>query len=82
MQHALAPPPSYTAGVRCRWLIPGDILRYLSSPRRDRESLIEFLRGLNLAEEWDREDLRGLVAVIACTGVQALNPKYWKYLRR
>jgi predicted ATP-grasp superfamily ATP-dependent carboligase len=79
---SLPPPPSYSAGVRCRWLVPGDILRYLSSPAPDRESLAEFLRDLRLAEEWDPEDVRGGLALLACTGAQALNPHYWKYLRR
>jgi len=78
----LPPPPDYLVGVRCRWIVPGDILRYLSSPRHEREPLMDFLRDLRLAEEWDREDLRGGLATLACSGAQALNPHYWKYLRR
>ncbi len=79
---ALPPPPDYPAGVRCRWLVPGDVLRYLSSAAHGREALGEFLRGLWLAEEWDRRDLRGSIATVICTAAQALNPHYWKYLRR
>ncbi|MHC4777196.1 MAG: carboxylate--amine ligase [Planctomycetota bacterium] len=30
----LGPPPEYPLGVRSRWLLPGDILHYLSNPDR------------------------------------------------
>ncbi|MFH1244037.1 MAG: HAD-IB family phosphatase [bacterium] len=77
----LPPAPKYQDGIRCRWLIPGDILRYLTQEAH--ESLWEFCRGIpKLCEEWDRQDLRGAIATIVCTGVLALNPKYWKYVRR
>jgi predicted ATP-grasp superfamily ATP-dependent carboligase len=70
--------PSYEAGVRLRWMMPGEVLRFFHDP--DREPLGSFLRGLPRdAEEWDPADLRGLVATIACTAVLALNPRYWKY---
>ncbi|MDR3608520.1 MAG: ATP-grasp domain-containing protein [Oligoflexia bacterium] len=77
------PPPTYPAGVRCRWMIPGEILRYLTQPRAERESLCRFMKGLpGLAEEWDPQDLQGAIATIVCTGAYAINPRYWKYLRR
>lgn len=28
------PPPPYRVGVRCRWLFPGDLLHFLTNPRR------------------------------------------------
>ena len=74
---------SYSANVRCRWMMPGEILRYLSQPRERRESLLSFLKGLpGMAEEWDWRDLRGGFSALICTAVLALNPRYWKYLRR
>ncbi len=80
---AVAPVNQYRTGVRCRWMIPGEVLRYLSTPRAERESLREFLRGLpGIAEEWDGTDLRGTLATIICSGLLALHPRYWKYLRR
>lgn len=80
---ALGPPPSYPDGVRCRWMVPGEVLRYLSEGRSQREGLLEYLRGLpGSAEEWDRSDLRGTLATVACTAALALNPRYWKYVRR
>ena len=73
----------YPAQVRCRWMIPGEILRYLTQEKSRRESLLRFLRGLpGMAEEWDRTDLRGALATLICTAALALNPKYWKYVLR
>lgn len=31
---AVPPPPPYRVGVRCRWLFPGDLLHFLTNPRR------------------------------------------------
>ena len=79
----LDPVPDYADGVRCRWMIPGDILRYLSQSKTERESLREFVKGLPyLAEEWDKSDIRGTIASIVCPAANSLNPRYWKYLRR
>jgi predicted ATP-grasp superfamily ATP-dependent carboligase len=30
------PPPAYRTGVRCRWLLPGDLLHFLANPSRFR----------------------------------------------
>ena len=77
------PAPEYPAGVRCRWLVPGEILRYVTQPRKEREPLREFLRGLPAtAEEWDRHDVRGSLASVVCTGALGLRPSNWKYLTR
>lgn len=77
------PAPAPILGVRCRWLIPGDVLRWLTAARGARESLWAFCQGLpGLAEEWDSRDLRGLVASIVCQGAGVLRPKYRKMLDR
>ena len=77
------PPVSYADHVRCRWMLPGEILRYLGTPPGERESLGEFLRGLpRSAEEWDSTDRRGALATFVCTGALAMNFRYWKFLRR
>ena len=74
---------SYNTETRCRWLIPGDILRYVSAPKRERESFLTFLSGLPaIAEEWDRTDLQGFISTLFCTFIAGCNPKYWKYVRR
>ena len=75
--------PSYPAGVRCRWLVPGEFLRYATQPSKERESFREFLRGLpSTAEEWDARDIRGSLASVVCTGALGLRPSNWKYLTR
>ncbi len=80
---SLEAPPAYPAGVRCRWMVPGELLRYYSEENSRREGIFEYLRGLpGSAEEWDRSDLRGTLATVACTAALALNPRYWKYVRR
>jgi len=79
----LGPPPTYLPNVRCRWFIPGEILRYMSQSKMEREPLRKFFRGFpKSTEEWDTEDLDGFVSTLICTGAQALNARYWKYLRR
>jgi predicted ATP-grasp superfamily ATP-dependent carboligase len=76
-------PPVYSPGVRCRWMIPGEILRYIGQPARRRESVRTFLSGLpGLAEEWDPVDVPGSISTLVCTGALALHPRYWKYVRR
>lgn len=73
----------YTEGVRCRWMIPGEILRYISQSKQEKESIAIFLQRLPYeAEEWDKTDLRGTAAACFCPAALAINPRYWKYLRR
>jgi predicted ATP-grasp superfamily ATP-dependent carboligase len=85
-QAAAAQPSAYSRpieAVRCRWLIPGDILRWITAKAAARESLTEFLRGLpRQAEEWDVQDLSGTLACVVCQGLAVLQPKYWKFLSR
>jgi hypothetical protein len=69
--------------VRCRWMVPGEALRYLTQPWDDRESPWRFLQGLpGLAEEWDARDIPGAIGTVVCTAGLALNPRYWKYVLR
>ncbi len=75
--------PAYRAGIVSRWMLPGDILRYATSPADQRESVREFLRGsLRDAEEYDVRDIRGSIACGVCQALLATNPKYWRYVRR
>ncbi len=75
--------PEYPEGVISRWMLPGDLLRYASSSREQREPLREFLRGsLRDSEEFDPRDIRGSIACGLCQALLAANPKYWRYVRR
>jgi predicted ATP-grasp superfamily ATP-dependent carboligase len=76
-------PPVPISGVRCRWMIPGDTLRWLTAKGTERESLRTFCMGLpRLAEEWDSRDVRGFMACIVCQALGLLRPKYRKMLTR
>lgn len=75
--------PQPVEAVRCRWLIPGDILRWFTASSPSREPIATFLRGLpRQAEEWDAQDLSGCLACVVCQGLAVLQPKYWKFLSR
>jgi len=80
-RETVEPARTYKNNLRCRWLIPGDILRYFSDVNR--ESFFEFLNGIpKEIEEWDPMDVRGFFATIICSLALGLNPHYWKYIRR
>ncbi len=73
----------YRTDTECRWMVPGDILRYMTQVPRQRESLFKFFKGLpSSAEEWDWQDLSGTFAAVLCPAFSVIKPKYWKYLRR
>lgn len=76
--------PTSIEKIRCRWIIPGDILRYLTMEKGKRETLRSFFKGLPAnAEEWDTNDVRGSVASIFCPLILLLSSKrYWHYLNR
>ncbi len=75
--------PAYRQDVVCRWLMPGELLRYAGETTANREPLREFFRGsLRTGEEFARDDWRGSVASIVCPALLALNPRYWRYARR
>ncbi len=79
----ISPVKEYKFGTRCRWLIPGEILRYLSQKPANRESLSAFANGLPAsAEEWDRQDIQGFISTVICTFIQAFDRENWKFLRR
>lgn len=77
------PDMASTAGVRCRWMAPGEVLRYLNTPKDQREPLPSFLRGLpHEAEEWDSTDFRGTLSTVICQGLAVAHSRYRSKLRR
>jgi len=73
----------YKEEIRCRWMIPGEILRYLNQNNEEKEKFGDFLKGLpSEAEEWDKADLPGTLGSFVCPAFLAINPRYWKYLKR
>ena len=80
MDSGVEPCFDYETGVRCRWLIPGDILHFISNPQRFRlnPSFFSFFEpGLHY-DDFAPDDLRGSVATVLCTAAQAVRPEMWK----
>lgn len=76
-------PPPYRTNVACTWLMPGDILRYMSTAPAEREPLGRFIReSWRTAEELDAADRAGSLACFLCPMALAANPRYWRYVRR
>lgn len=74
---------AYEKGVICRWLFPGEILRYLSQKGSKREGFLSFFSGLpRTCEEWNKHDLRGFISSFICPFVSIFRPKYWRFLNR
>jgi len=68
-------------GVRCRWWIPGDVLRWIADPQR--ENFWKWWSdALQDSEEIDRSDWRGLIATLVFTLSLLVRPRFWRYLRR
>jgi predicted ATP-grasp superfamily ATP-dependent carboligase len=70
----------YQEGVQCRWLVPGDILHFLSNPRRLHldPSFFRFRAPDLHYDEFSRDDIAGSLATVVCTGFHALRPSMWK----
>jgi len=81
---AIKPIFDYRAGVRARWLIPGDILHFLSNPNRFhlQPSFFNFFDSNTHYDDFDPADPIGNVAVVACTLLNAVKPSMWRYVRR
>lgn len=73
---------SYPIGIISRWTFPGEVLWLLSNKIGRKEFGDFFNRFFKDSDEWKREDIPGSVATVICQGLQAMNPKNWKYLKR
>lgn len=76
----ITPTFTYPVGIRARWLIPGDILHFLSNPNRFSlvPSFFNFFDKNTYYDDFDITDPIGNLAVIICTFIQSFNPKMWK----
>ncbi len=75
---------TYKIGIKTRWLIPGDILHFLSNPNRFnlKPSFFDFFDKNTYYDDFDSTDPFGNFGVIICNLIQAFNPKMWKYILR
>lgn len=73
----------YELGRKVRWVFPGEILRFLSSTKMNREPFFKFMGSLlKDSEEWDRSDISGSIAAMISPFFMLFKRKYWKLLKR
>jgi len=73
----------YELGRKVRWVFPGEILRYFSISKGNREPLFKFIGSvLKDSEEWDSRDVPGSIAAMLAPFFMLFKPKFWKLLNR
>ena len=73
----------YKQSKVCRWVWPGDLLRFLSTPKSERETLSEFFSGFfRDSEEYDKSDLRGFIASVLIPATYIFSRSKLRLLKR
>jgi predicted ATP-grasp superfamily ATP-dependent carboligase len=67
-------------GVRCRWLLPGDIAHFLANPRRFslRPSFFRFFDANTYYDDFKTYDIRGSIAAVCCALLSIFDVETWK----
>jgi predicted ATP-grasp superfamily ATP-dependent carboligase len=67
-------------GVRCRWLLPGDVAHFLTNPRRFslHPSFFRFFDAQTHYDEFKAYDIRGSIAALCCTFLSVFDTETWK----
>lgn len=81
MDGDIEPVLDYQEGVLCRWLLPGDILWYLSAPKTW-ENLKEFLRFDTPDDILSLHDPGPTLGFALATARYALDPDMWRFVLR
>lgn len=71
----------YREGVRCRWLLPGDILWYLSAPKTW-QNFREFLRFGTPDDILSLHDPGPTMGFMLATARYAFDPEMWRFVLR
>jgi len=73
---------TYRVGQLCRWLLPGDLLHFLSNPDRWRlePSFFRFRRPDLAYDDWAGDDPLPSLVQVGLVGLQALRPAMWRYV--
>lgn len=81
---SIKPQTKYKVGIRARWFFPGDILHFLTNPKRLslKPSFFNFFDKNTVYDNFDSSDMSGNFGVVLCTLINALNPKMWKLVFR
>jgi predicted ATP-grasp superfamily ATP-dependent carboligase len=74
------PKQSYKTGIRCRWLIPGDIAHFISNPKRFsmKPSFFNFADKNTFYDQYDPKDFKGNLALIICSFLTIFSLRTWK----
>jgi len=81
MDGDIEPVADYQEGVQCRWLLPGDILWYLSAPKTW-QNLREFLRFGTPDDILSLHDPGPTMGFMLATARYALDPGMWRFVLR
>ncbi len=70
----------YNAGIRCRWLLPGDIAHFISNPERFKikPSFFNFFEKNTFYDEFRKGDFRGNIASVLCAFLSFFDFETWK----
>lgn len=77
-------PDGYPAGLRCRWLLPGDLLHYLSNPDRSRMEppFFRTMDGRTRDDILDREDPLPALGLAAAVLRHLFDLRMWRMVIR
>ncbi|MCD6572938.1 MAG: ATP-grasp domain-containing protein, partial [Thermoplasmata archaeon] len=81
MNEDIEPVLDYKEGVKCRWLLPGDILWFLTSPNK-LKNLPEFLKFNTNYDILSLEDPMPTLGFILATARYLFDKKMWKFVLR
>lgn len=72
--------PVYKTGIRCRWLLPGDIAHFIANPERWKlqPSFFNFFSPELYYDDFKPYDIKGNIAVIFCTLLSIFDWETWK----
>lgn len=79
-QNNVIKPQEYKVGIKCRWLLPGDILHFLANPKRFslKPSFFNFFDKNTFYDQLKLDDKRGSIATIVCTILSLFDYETWK----
>ncbi|WP_345725039.1 ATP-grasp domain-containing protein [Herpetosiphon gulosus] len=74
----------YTVGLRCRWLFPGDLLHYLTNPKRHEiePPFFQFRDPNTVYDGISRDDWRATLGVFVSFGHYVFDPDLWQMIFR
>ena len=77
-------PLNYSLGMKCRWLLPGDLLHFLSNPNRFslKPSFFDFRDGNTRYDILSLDDVGPVIARLLTMLSALFRPTFWKYIKR